>query len=284
MPGLGNARDNVQRVPRYGLIRLFALVFVLLGLGASAWISHLLGQPLLTVLLVVGTLVLAGVFFLLIVQLQFARAQRDQALAWVNETQWQLSDETRKLDARIERHAAMQHEIAELRIQQQLLAVQAHHDSLTGLANRLLLADRFQFAVERAKRSGKSFALLMIDLNDFKSVNDHYGHPAGDAVLVTMARRLVSALRASDTVSRLGGDEFVLIVEAIEDPMEITQISEKLFTMLADPITLNTVVVSISASIGLAWYPKDGVELNDLMKVADHAMYECKSSGLMDLH
>lgn len=284
MSGLGNASANVKPARRYGARRVGALALVLLGLGVCAWVSYLLGQPMLAVLLVVGTLVLAGVFLLLMFELRFARAQRDQALAWASESQCQLSDVTRQQDVRIERHAALQHEMAELRVQQHLLAAQAHHDSLTGLANRLLLADRFQFAVERAKRSGKYFALLMIDLNDFKSVNDHYGHPAGDTVLVTMAQRLVSALRASDTVSRLGGDEFVLIVEAIDDPMEITQISEKLFTMLADPITLGTTAVSISASIGLAWYPRDGVELNDLMKVADQAMYECKSSGLMDLH
>lgn len=284
MSGLGNASVNLKPARRDQARRVGALALVLLGLGACAWVSYLLGQSLLATLLVVGALVLAAVFVMLMVQLRFACAQRDQALAWANESQWQLSDVTRQQDARIERHAALEHEMAELRVQQHLLAVQAHHDSLTGLANRLLLADRFQFAVERAKRSGKSFALLMIDLNDFKSVNDHFGHPAGDTVLVTMARRLVSALRASDTVSRLGGDEFVLIVEAIDDPMEITQIGEKLFTMLADPITLGTTAVSVSASIGLAWYPRDGFELNELMKIADQAMYECKSSGLMGLH
>jgi GGDEF domain-containing protein len=94
-----------------------------------------------------------------------------------------------------------------------LLLAQAHYDNLTGLGNRNLLADRFHFAVERSQRSKTSFALLMIDLNNFKSVNDNYGHLAGDEVLIASAKRLITAVRASDTVVRLGGDEFLLLVE-----------------------------------------------------------------------
>ena len=201
-----------------------------------------------------------------------------------------MSDVMRKQDIRLEQRVArrvqeLQIEIAGLREREQLLVVQAHHDGLTGLANRNLLADRFHFAVERSKRSGKSFALLMVDLNGFKSINDNYGHVAGDTVLVAIAKRLVGALRASDTVARLGGDEFVLIIESIEEAQELDHIGQKLIDTLSEPIALgNGVVVNNGASVGLAFYPDDGADMNDLLNVADQAMYECKSSGLMDLH
>jgi diguanylate cyclase (GGDEF)-like protein len=178
----------------------------------------------------------------------------------------------------------LEHEISELRARETLLVDKAHHDDLTGLANRGLLADRFRGATERAKRSRTSFALLMIDLNDFKAINDTYGHAVGDKVLVTIARRLLGAVRASDTVARIGGDEFVLLIEAIEDSTELAQIGQKLLDTLAEPIHLSDgVVLHTGASVGLSLYPADGVDLNDLLYVADQAMYECKTTGMMSL-
>ena len=124
----------------------------------------------------------------------------------------------------------------------------------------------------------------MIDLNDFKTINDNYGHAAGDAVLVTMARRLVGAVRAADTVARLGGDEFVLIIESFDDPQELVHIAEKLMHTLSNSITLDTgAVVNVGAGVGLALYPDHGADMNDLLFVADQAMYECKSTGQMSL-
>jgi diguanylate cyclase (GGDEF)-like protein len=180
---------------------------------------------------------------------------------------------------------SLQSEIEALRLNASELKVQAHHDGLTGLANRLLLSDRFRLAVERAKRSHKSFALMMVDLNDFKSVNDNFGHAAGDAVLIAMSRRLLGAVRASDTVARLGGDEFILLIESVDASEELMSIGEKMIESLAAPIALEAgVVINRSASLGLALYPRDGVDMNDLLYVADRAMYECKSTGLMSLY
>lgn len=258
---------------------------LLLGLGAFVWLNHVLLDPPTAALLTACVLALVCHPCVLSHRLQLARTQRDQALAQLSATQWQMCVGLQKQDERTAQQVqALQSEIADLHIRKQLLQVQAHHDSLTGLANRLLLADRFHFAVERAKRSNKSFALLMIDLNDFKRINDHHGHAVGDAVLVTMAARLVRAVRASDTVARLGGDEFVLLIEAIDDPQELAQLTQKLLATLADPMPIDAgVVLSTAASVGLAVYPHDGVEMNDLLHIADLAMYECKSSGLMRL-
>ena len=289
MSTLGYHTESQNRLQQCWLAFVIALVLVL-GLGAYAWISHWLAEPLVAVPLTLCALALIGIPLVLCRQLHLARQDRDKALAQANAAQWHMSDVLRKQDLRVEQYVSrcvqeLKKEIADLHIRELLLKEQAHHDGLTGLANRLLLTDRFHFAVERAKRGGKPFALLMIDLDDFKTVNDNHGHAAGDAVLVTMARRLVGAVRASDTVARLGGDEFVLIIESFEDPHELVQISEKLMGTLADAITLDTgVVVNVGASVGLALYPHDGAAMNDLLFVADQAMYECKSSGPMGLH
>lgn len=169
-----------------------------------------------------------------------------------------------------------------LRNAEKSLKQHAFFDPLTGLANRLLLVDRFQLSMQHAKRSRKQFAVLMIDLNKFKAINDTYGHAAGDTVLITVAQRLVSAVRASDTVARLGGDEFALIIESVSERDQIATLGQKLVDMLTDDVTLDTGdVVSVGASIGIAWYPKDGENLKDILDVADQAMYFCKTSGIM---
>jgi diguanylate cyclase (GGDEF)-like protein len=179
---------------------------------------------------------------------------------------------------------AMQKRIADLSQTQKLLQEQASHDSLTGLGNRTLLADRYFFSVERAKRASKSFAILMIDLNDFKNVNDLHGHAAGDYVLVVTAQRLIAAVRASDTVSRLGGDEFVLIMEIFKDAQDLVRIGRKLIDSISEPIALDSgLSVSVGASVGFALYPQDGVDINDLLNIADKSMYDCKTSGMMGL-
>jgi diguanylate cyclase (GGDEF)-like protein len=169
-----------------------------------------------------------------------------------------------------------------LRNAEKSLKQHAFFDPLTGLANRLLLVDRFQLAMQHAKRSRKQFAVLMVDLNKFKAINDTYGHAAGDTVLITIARRLVAAVRASDTVARLGGDEFALIIESVSEREQIATLGQKLVDMLTKDVKLDSGdVVSVGGSIGIAWYPKDGENLKDILDVADQAMYFCKTSGIM---
>lgn len=193
-------------------------------------------------------------------------AARDQQI------EWQVAQRT----------CALEKIIDELRVQQQTLEAQAHHDSLTGLANRKLLQDRFECALQRARRSGEKFAVLMIDLNGFKAINDTHGHAAGDTVLVAIAQRLKAATRDCDTVARIGGDEFVIIVESVGQPQDIEPISRKLVSRLSSEVALECgASVSVGASVGVAIYPDDGADLTRMLYVADRAMYECKTSGQM---
>jgi len=200
--------------------------------------------------------------------------QAGRATAREQQIEWQVAERTQELE-RV---------IAQLRTRQQQLEAEANHDALTGLANRKLLQDRFQCARQRARRSGDSFALLMIDLNGFKAINDTHGHAAGDKILVTMAHRLRAALRTCDTAARIGGDEFVALVESIHDAQEVSQIGHKLACTLAQDICLDGgAIAKVSASIGLALYPDDGLDMTHMLYVADQAMYECKASGYMSL-
>jgi two-component system CheB/CheR fusion protein len=163
----------------------------------------------------------------------------------------------------------------------------AQSDALTGLANRVLVFDRFRQAILRAERTGEGVAVLFIDLEDFKVVNDRYGHDAGDAVLTTVADRLRSLTRASDSVARLGGDEFLVMIPLLlgEETHETFTLADKLRLALAEPITV--VVghadeprdVRITASIGVAQFPNDGSDVEDLMRKADIAMYSAKQRG-----
>lgn len=179
--------------------------------------------------------------------------------------------------------AELQEVIVQLRARQQQLEILAHHDTLTGLANRKLLQDRFQGAAERAQRSGVCCGLLMLDLDGFKAINDRCGHAAGDTVLVEVARRLVAAMRASDTVARLGGDEFVVLIESVQGADEVQQMCHKLLSTLRKPVSLDAgTTLSVGASIGLAMYPDDGADLPRLLHAADQAMYACKNTGTLD--
>ena len=197
-------------------------------------------------------------------------------------TVWQLTRELRRSQRQV---SLLKKQYRELEETRNRLVNHAYFDHLTGLANRSLLDDRFQLAIERAKRSQMAFALIMIDLNDFKAVNDKLGHLTGDQLLVAVSRRLVQSVRASDTVARFGGDEFVVIVESNVPGTEfIGPIALKLIDVLGAPISLSSgQQLTISASIGCALYPRDGETQAELLSVADRAMYHCKTSGMMPL-
>ena len=155
----------------------------------------------------------------------------------------------------------------------------AHHDSLTGLPNRNLLNDRISHALARVRRHGGRMAVLYVDLDKFKPINDTLGHEAGDSVLCEVSRRLSTCIRSSDTVSRVGGDEFVVVVEEIGRPGEAAMVARKIIASLAKPVVYREHDCQIGASIGIAIFPDDGASMEDVCKAADVAMYRVKHAG-----
>jgi diguanylate cyclase (GGDEF)-like protein len=155
----------------------------------------------------------------------------------------------------------------------------ALHDALTGLANRVLFFDRVNTAVAAAQRKGNAFALLYLDLDDFKPINDTYGHEAGDLALQTVAERLSDCVRESDTVARLGGDEFVVLVHDTLDESAANTVAEKIIAVIAQPLPLEGCSHRIGCSIGIALYPHHGTDADSVMRQADAAMYGAKRLG-----
>ncbi|TCJ18033.1 EAL domain-containing protein [Parasulfuritortus cantonensis] len=155
----------------------------------------------------------------------------------------------------------------------------AHYDPLTHLPNRRLLADRVGHAIQRAGRNQGRHALLFIDLDRFKRINDTVGHAAGDQLLTVIAGRLTECVRASDTVARLGGDEFAVLLEDIHGPGDAERVAEKVLAALAAPVLLEDREWYVGASIGIGLSPKDGEDMASLLKNADTAMYRAKADG-----
>jgi len=155
----------------------------------------------------------------------------------------------------------------------------AHHDSLTGLPNRRLARDRLGKAIATAKRNRKGVALIFLDLDDFKTVNESLGHATGDLLLCDVANRLAHGVRASDTVSRQGGDEFLIIMEGLADEESVATLAVKLIDLLSPPFHVNGLEISITCSLGISLFPQDGGDFDTLFKNADVAMYRAKDSG-----
>ncbi|MBV1930560.1 MAG: EAL domain-containing protein, partial [Porticoccaceae bacterium] len=155
----------------------------------------------------------------------------------------------------------------------------ADHDNLTDLPNRRLFLDRLDQGLKRAQRTNSQLAVYFIDLDSFKLINDTYGHPVGDEILKAVGRRLLSAVRHSDTVARLAGDEFTVITENVTDTAEINSIAQKIMGCFEAPFTALGENIDMSASVGIGLYPEDGGDLTSLLQRADEAMYKAKAEG-----
>ncbi|MCM5678827.1 EAL domain-containing protein [Schlegelella sp. S2-27] len=201
------------------------------------------------------------------------RRDGEDFLAWMNLVK--VSDS----DGRVERYVGVFHDITEMRSKEERIRHLAFHDTLTGLPNRTLLQDRLEHAITAAQRTGEPLGLMFIDLDRFKSINDSLGHEAGDALLKEVAQRLANSLRKSDTVARLGGDEFVVLLPRVGMPHNYGLVAQKLIEALSKPIILDGNAMQVSASIGIACFPDDGIDTMALMKNADAAMYAAKVGG-----
>ncbi len=178
-----------------------------------------------------------------------------------------------------EANLRLQEEVAEREQAEERVMHLANHDALTGLPNRRLLIDRLGQALALAHRENHQVAVLFMDLDRFKTINDSLGHMTGDALLQNVARRLSETLREGDTVSRLGGDEFVVVLPSLDQPKAAEKVALKLVDALAPPIDLGGQELRVSASIGISLFPEDGRDTETLLRNADSAMYHAKDMG-----
>ncbi|MEA2163485.1 MAG: hypothetical protein QOK37_1612 [Thermoanaerobaculia bacterium] len=191
------------------------------------------------------------------------------------QSMWALMNLT-LVDERI--HATVV-DISDRKRAEEQIEFHAYHDVLTNLPNRKLFTDRLTHSLSRARRSGKSLAVMFVDLDHFKSINDTLGHESGDELLLQMARRLRENIRDDDTVARLGGDEFTIILAELRHPEDAINVAEKLIKAVERPLSISGTSIEVSASIGIAIYPDDGADAESLLRNADSAMYRAKEAG-----
>jgi diguanylate cyclase (GGDEF)-like protein/PAS domain S-box-containing protein len=201
--------------------------------------------------------------------------RRDGQIIWISENARAVYDD----EGRLVCYEGTVEDITERKLYQARIEQQANYDALTGLANRSLLNDRLQAAIRTAARQGSRLAVVFVDLDRFKFINDSLGHHVGDQLLQAMADRLKAAVRDSDTVARLGGDEFVLLMAGHGEPNDVALMLERMLADIARPWTIPQGDFIVTCSIGAALYPDDGEDAHTLLKHADAAMYRAKERG-----
>ncbi len=182
-------------------------------------------------------------------------------------------------DGSTQNYVALLTDITQTKSHQQQLEHVAHHDFLTGLPNRTLLADRLQQAIIQSARSKRLVAVAFLDLDDFKTINDLHGHEVGDGLLIALAKNMRLALRGADTLARIGGDEFVAILSDLIRVDDAKPVLERLLAAAAAPVNVSGIPLRVSGSIGIAIYPEHGTDSDQLLRHADRAMYKAKKSG-----
>ncbi|MEW6444565.1 MAG: EAL domain-containing protein [Pseudomonadota bacterium] len=184
----------------------------------------------------------------------------------------------RRADGSISNYLAIKEDVTERKRAEQRIQYLAHFDALTGLPNRTQLEDHLRYALTLARRGSGHLALMFLDLDHFKDINDTLGHSVGDALLVELSRRLRHVMREEDTVSRLGGDEFILLLPG-DDARGAAHVADKILEVVSEPYRIEHYDLNVTASIGIALYPEDGQDLETLSKRADVAMYRAKRDG-----
>ena len=194
-------------------------------------------------------------------------------------TEWLSVNVLKDREGNITRHIAVFSDISEAKKIQEVVKRQANYDALTGLPNRNLTLDRLEQLLLNSRREDKKFAVMFLDLDNFKSINDALGHNIGDELLITVATRLKTILRDVDSIGRLGGDEFIILLNNLSSENDAMTIANKALAEINRPMTLDGHTLQISSSIGITMYPIDGSSSDVLMKNADNAMYESKKCG-----
>ncbi|MHB8744816.1 MAG: diguanylate cyclase domain-containing protein [Sulfuricaulis sp.] len=184
-----------------------------------------------------------------------------------------------QIEILVGRNFSLKHELTVLAQKEAQARYLAYHDGLTGLPNRNLLQDRFNQAISLAERHHKPLALIMLDLDDFKRVNDQLGHVSGDKLLQAVALRLTKDIRSADTACRYGGDEFVIMLPVIDNPGIASALAMKIGVRLCEPYHIDGHEIHMACSIGIAVYPGNGQTFEELIKQADVAMYSTKGTG-----
>ncbi len=192
---------------------------------------------------------------------------------------WQTITAVRNEVGKATQYISIFSDITEKKLSEERIQHLAHYDALTDLPNRLLFNDRFEHAINRARRHNMMVGLLFLDLDRFKIINDTQGHPAGDVLLQKMAERLTTIVREEDTVARLGGDEFTVILEEVSETDDVAQVATKILDSLSEPIRLELHDAIVTGSIGISIFPNDGDDIHTLLKNADTAMYQAKDLG-----
>jgi diguanylate cyclase (GGDEF)-like protein len=182
-------------------------------------------------------------------------------------------------DAVITHYIGILEDISERKAQEERIRHMAQHDFLTGLPNRALLEDRLHQAMPLALRNGTRLAVLFLDLDRFKLINDSLGHDVGDRLLQQVSRRLAGCVRAADTVSRQGGDEFVLLLQDLDAPEQAAAVARKILEVISEPFVVDGTQLSVTPSIGISVFPDDAPDSAPLLRNADAAMYHAKGVG-----
>jgi diguanylate cyclase (GGDEF)-like protein/PAS domain S-box-containing protein len=206
--------------------------------------------------------------------------RKDGSRIWVNLAMTALKTG----DGRITGYLGIAFDITERKKLTEYVNHLAHHDQLTGLPNRVLLIDRIRQAIQRGNRHRDKVAVFMVDIDHFKRINDSLGHSAGDMLLDSVAKKLCSAVRQTDTVARMGGDEFVIVMPEFRDQKDAERVAENIIRKVATPTAVGTREVNVTVSVGLCIFPDCAGDAETLLKNADAAMYEAKESGRNSFH
>ncbi len=212
-------------------------------------------------------------------EIQGALTQSEEIEDKVQECAEDLHSVNTALAEEIDERKKLEQKLRDSKVQEEKNRYLAYHDVTTGLANRALFNDRLDHALAQAERHAWSLAVMFIDLDKFKSINDTYGHDIGDKVLQIVAARLQTCVRDEDTVSRVGGDEFLCLLMEVNEDANVANIAESMIGKISEACELNDVKLIVKPSIGIAIYPRDGTTAEVLLKNADAAMYKAKQDS-----